>query len=49
MAVPIVTYGSITWTIAKKGDDTLKRQKMKFLKRVEGCTPMDRARNDTIR
>jgi hypothetical protein len=45
MAVPILTYGSKSWVISKKDKDKIQATEMRFLRRVTGCTGVDRIRN----
>lgn len=46
--VPVIMYGSETWTISKKMK-RIQSSEMKFLGHVEGCTKLDRIRNQNIR
>ena len=49
MAVPTITYGSEVWVTSKKQEQRIQTQEMKFLRRVKGCTRLDRIRNEDIR
>jgi hypothetical protein len=49
MAVPILSYGSESWVISKKDKDKIQAAEMRFLRRVKGCTRVDRIRNIDIR
>jgi hypothetical protein len=49
MAVPILPYGSESWVTSKKDKDKIQAAKMRFLRRVKGCTRADRIRNVDIR
>lgn len=49
MAVPIMMYGSETWTLHSKDLSRIQAAKMKFLRMVNGCTRTDKLRNEYIR
>ena len=49
IAVPTLLYGSETWITTKKEESRIQAQEMKFLRRVKGCTKLDRIRNTDIR
>jgi hypothetical protein len=49
MAVPILSYGSESWVTSKKDKDKIQAAEMRFLRRVKGCTRVDRIRNVDIR
>lgn len=46
---PIILNGSETWNITKRQESQLTTMEMKYLRRVEGISKMDRIRNETIR
>ncbi|KAI5725714.1 hypothetical protein M8J77_019224 [Diaphorina citri] len=47
--IPILTYGSETWTVRKKEESRIQAAEMKFLRSILGKTRRDRIRNDEIR
>ena len=49
MAVPMLLYGSETWVESKAEKSRIQAAEMRFLRRVKGCTRLDRFRNDDIR
>lgn len=49
MVVPILTYGSETWVPSKLDRSKIQAAEMRFLRRVKGCTRLDRIRNDDVR
>ena len=49
MVVPTLLYGCKTWTILKHHKSRLQATEMRYLRRVEGVTKLDRVRNEDIR
>jgi hypothetical protein len=49
MAVPVLLYGSETWTSRKRDWIRIQAAEMKYLRTVKGCTSLDQIRNDDIR
>ena len=49
MVVPTLLYGCETWTVQKRQESRLQATEMRFLRRVEGLTKLDRVRNVDIR
>jgi hypothetical protein len=49
MAVPLLLYGSETWTVKKEDKMRIQAEKMKFSWSVKGFTVMDKIRNEEIR
>ena len=49
MVVPMLLYGCKTWTILKRHESRLQVTEMRFLRRVEGMTKLDRVSNEDIR
>ena len=49
MAVPMLAYGSETWTLNKKQQSKIQASEMKFLRSVKGCTKRDLITNQSIR
>uniref|UniRef100_A0A8D8UV89 Endonuclease-reverse transcriptase n=1 Tax=Cacopsylla melanoneura TaxID=428564 RepID=A0A8D8UV89_9HEMI len=47
--IPILTYGSETWTMRKKDINRMQAAEMKFLRSIAGKTRRDRVRNTDIR
>jgi hypothetical protein len=48
MAVPVLLYGSETWTLRKRDWNTIQAAEMKYLRTVKGCTRLE-IRNEDIR
>jgi hypothetical protein len=48
MAVPVLLYGSETWTPRKRLEQNSSGRD-KYLRTVKGCTRLDRIRNEDIR
>jgi hypothetical protein len=46
MAVPVLLYGSETWTPRKRDWNRIQAAEMKYLRAVERCTTLDQIRND---
>ena len=49
MSIPAVTYGSETWTITNKNMSRITAAEMRFLRKVQGVTLLDRNRSEDIR
>ena len=49
MVAPTLSYGCKTWTILKRYESRLLATEMRYLRRVEGVTKLDRVRNEDIR
>jgi hypothetical protein len=49
MAVPVLLYGSETWTQRKRDWNRIQAAEMKCLRTVKGCTRLDQVRNEDIR
>ena len=49
MVVPTLLYGCETWTIQKLHVSRLQVAEMRYLRRVEGVTKLDKVRNEDIR
>ena len=49
MVVPMLLYGCETWTIQKRHVSRLQAVEMRYLRRVEGVTKLDKVRNENIR
>ena len=49
MVVPTLLYGSETWTLQRRHRSKLQAVEMKYLRKVEGVTIMDRIPNEDIR
>jgi hypothetical protein len=49
MAVPILLYGSKTWTLRKRDWKRIQTAEMKYLRKVKRCTRLDQIRNEDIR
>ena len=47
--VPMLRYGCETWTTLKRHENRLQSTEVRFLRRVEGVTKLDRVRNEDIR
>jgi hypothetical protein len=45
MAVPVLLYGSETWTLRKRDWNRIQAAEMKYLRTVKGCTGLDQIRN----
>jgi len=48
-AVPVLLYGSETWTLRKRDWNRIQAAEMKYLRTVKGCTRLDQIRNEDIR
>jgi hypothetical protein len=46
MAVPVLLYGSETWTLRKRDWSRIQAAEMKYLRTVKGCTRLDQIRNE---
>ena len=46
---PTLLYGSETWTLQKRHMKKLQAVEMRYLRKVEGVTRMDKVRSDDIR
>ena len=49
MVVPTLLYGSETWTLQKRHRSKIQAMEMRFLRKVEGVTTLDRVSNEDIR
>jgi hypothetical protein len=49
VAVPVLLYGSETWTLRKRDWNRIQAAEMKCLRTVKGCTGLDKIRNEDIR
>jgi hypothetical protein len=49
MAVPVLLYGSETWTLRKRGWNRIQTAEMKYLRTVKGGIRLDEIRNEYIR
>ena len=49
MAVPTLLYGSETWTLQKRHRRKIQAMEMKYLRKIEGVTRLDRVPDEDIR
>ncbi len=49
MVVPTLLYGCETWTIQKRHVSRLLAAEMRYLRRVEGVTKLNKVRSEDIR
>ena len=49
MVVPTLLYGSETWTLQKRHKSKIQTMEMRYLRKVEGVTRLDRVSNEDIR
>ena len=49
MVVPTLLYGSETWTLQKRHRSKIQAMEMRYLRKVEGVTRLDRVLNEDIR
>ena len=49
MVVPTLLYGSETWTPQKRHRSKTKAMEVRYLRKVEGVTRLDRVSNEDIR
>ena len=49
VGVPTFLYASETWTLGKRDVQRIQAAKMKFLRGTQGCSLLDRRRNEDIR
>jgi hypothetical protein len=49
MAVPVLLYGSETWTLRKRDWNRTQAAEMKYLRTVKGCIRLDQIRKEDIR
>jgi hypothetical protein len=49
IAVPVILYGSETWTLRKRDWNRIQAAEMKYLRTVKGCASLDQIRNEDIR
>jgi hypothetical protein len=49
MAVPVLLYGSETWTPRKRDWNRIQEAEMKYLRTLKGCTRLDQMRNEDMR
>ena len=48
MVAPTLLYGCKTWITQKQHESRLQAMEMRYLRRVEGVTKLDRVRNEDI-
>ena len=49
MVVPALMYGSETWTLQKRHRSRIQAMEMRYLRKIEGVTRLDRLSNEDIR
>ena len=49
MVPPTMLYGCATWALQKRHEGKLQALEMRYLRRVEGETRVDRVRNEDVR
>ena len=49
MVVPTLLYGSETWTLQKRHRSKIQAMEMRYLRKIEGVTRLDRVLNEHIR
>jgi hypothetical protein len=49
MTIPVLLYGSETWTLKKRDWNRIQAAEMKYLRKVKGCARLDQIRNEDIR
>ncbi len=49
MVVPTLLYGSETWTLQKRHRSKIQAMEMRYLRKIEGVTRLDRVPNEDIR
>ena len=49
MAIPSLLYGCETWAPTKKQINRIQTEEMRFLRQVNGCTILEKIKNDDIR
>ena len=49
MVVPTLLYGSETWTLQKRHRSKIQAMEMRYLRKEEGVTRLDRVPNEDIR
>ena len=49
MVVPTLLYGSETWTLQKRHRSKIQAMEMRYLRKVEGVTRLDRVSNEDTR
>ena len=49
MVVPTLLYGRETWTLQKRHRSKIQAMEMRYLRKVEGVTRLDRVSNEDIR
>jgi hypothetical protein len=49
MAIPVLLYGYVTWTLKKTDWNIIQAADIKYLRTVKGCTKIDQLRNEDIR
>ena len=49
MVVPTLLYGSETWTLQKRQRSKIQAMEMRYLRRIEGVSRLDRTPNEDIR
>jgi hypothetical protein len=49
MTLPVLLYGSETWTIEIKDMSKIQATKMRYLRSVKGCTKLEYIKNEDTR
>jgi hypothetical protein len=49
IAVPVLLYGSETWTLRKRDWNRIQATEKKYLRTVKGCTRLNQIRNEDMR
>ncbi len=49
MIVPTLLYGSETWTVQKRHRSKIQAMEMRYVRKIEGVTRLDRVSNEDIR
>ena len=49
MVVPTLLYGRETWTLQKRHRSKTQAMEMRYLRKIEGVTRLDRVSNEDIR
>jgi hypothetical protein len=48
MAIPVLLYGYVTWTLKKRDWNRIQAAEIKYLRTVKCCTKIDQLRNEDI-